>query len=122
MTPSVVRTSLPFRATNHHHQRTCNLWELVGRESQGGERGPARGKKVGYGGEEEEEEGGGGGGGGNFVERTMVAQVQVHDLMGKENPDLVTIGHRFYLSDKTHAGQSLCTYSRFALLVLLSWV
>ena len=28
--------------------------------------------------------------------------------MGKENPHLVTIGHRLYLSDKTHAGQSVC--------------
>ena len=33
-----------------------------------------------------------------FVERIVVAQVEVHNLIGKEDPDLVTLGYRFYLT------------------------
>ena len=112
MTPSIIRTPLPLRATSHHQQRT---WKSVDCESQGGEQGPAGGQKVGYGGGKEEE--------GGFVERIVVAQVQVHNLLNKGDPDLVTLSYRFYLYGRTHADQSVCTYSsRFPLLILLSWV
>ena len=61
--------------------------------------------------EEEEEE--------SFLKRIVVGQVQVHNLMSKEDLNLVTLGYRFYLYDNTHAGQSVYLYSRFALLVFL---
>ena len=112
MTPNVNRTSLPLQTTSHHHQRTYKLWESVDRESQGGEQGP-EGEKVGYGGEEDE---------GDFIERIVAAQVQVHNLMGKEDSELVTLGYQFCLSFRTHVDQSVCTYWRFIFLVLLSWV
>ena len=42
------------------------------------------------------------------VERIVVAQVHIQNLEeGKANPDLVSRGYRFYLSSRTHAGQSV---------------
>jgi hypothetical protein len=35
----------------------------------------------------------------------MIGQVQVHNLMSKEDLDLVTLGYRFYLYDNTHVGR-----------------
>ena len=53
-----------------------------------------------------------------LLSKNRGSQVHVHNLMGKENPDLVTLGHRCHGQDPRC--QSVCTYSRFVLLVLLS--